>query len=42
MKPLVLAASTLGKPFLIYTSTMDYALGALLAQTKESGHEQAI
>ena len=32
----------LGKPFLLYISTIDIALGALLAQNDEQGREHAI
>ncbi|XP_020259051.1 uncharacterized protein LOC109835487 [Asparagus officinalis] len=40
--PPVLAASILGKPFLIYIRAMEHSLGALLAQNDDAGHEQGI
>jgi len=35
-------APTSGKPFLFYVKTMDYSLGALLAQKNDEGHEHVI
>ena len=42
MNPLVLMPPIPGKPFLLYISTTDTALGALLAQNDEQGRERAI
>lgn len=39
MNPLMLAASILGKPFLIYMQVMDHT--SLLVQNNELGFEQA-
>ena len=41
-KPLVLASSFAGKPFLLYVRAMDHSLGVLLAQKNDEGAEQAI
>ena len=35
-------SSVLGKPFLFYVRAMNHSLGALLAQTNDQNHEQAI
>ena len=42
LNPPVLMPPILGKPFLLYISTTDTALGALLAQNDEQGRERAI
>jgi len=42
IKPLVLVAPILEKPFLLYIRVMDYSLGALLSQKNDEGWEQAI
>ena len=42
MNPLVLMPPISGKPFLLYISTMDTTLGALLAQNDEQGRERPI
>lgn len=42
MKPLFLAASILGKPFLICLRFVDHALGAILAHANDEYHKQAI
>lgn len=42
MKPPMLATPILGKPLLTYVRTMDHSPGAMLAQTNELGHKQAI
>ena len=42
LSPLVLVPPTSGRPFLIYLSVSDMALGCMLAQIDDSGKERAI
>ncbi|XP_062103524.1 uncharacterized protein LOC133814600 [Humulus lupulus] len=42
LHPLVLRALILGKPLILYITTVDHSLGALLAQNNEGGKEVAL
>ena len=42
LNPLVLSASTAGKPLILYIVAQERSIGALLAQEKERGKERAL